>query len=98
MLEIETPKLAIPGANQLRSAPVRRILAELWLGAERPGVERGAAELSQRLAETWPSERLLPPVAIADNAPPGAETQLHRRDLLEIQLGQVHAVPIEPIH
>lgn len=68
-------------SNRIRQAPVRRILAKVWLGSERPGVERGAAELSDGLERRWASARLLPAVEIPDNAPAGARDRLHRRDL-----------------
>lgn len=65
-------------SNRLRHAPVRPILAEVWLGAERPGAERGPAALHAGLAC---SSRVLGPVVIADNAPRDAGERLHRRDL-----------------
>jgi arginase len=65
-------------SNRLRHAPVRPILAEVWLGAERPGAEQGPAALQAGLAR---SSRVLEPVVIPDNAPPNAHERLHRQDL-----------------
>lgn len=67
--------------NRLSGAPIRRILAPVWLGAEQPGVELGPAELSRGLAALDFTTRLLPPVEISDNAPADAENRLHRGDL-----------------
>lgn len=65
--------------NRLRRAAIRPILAEVWLGAERPGAELGPAALLTGLAGL--GARLLTPVAIPDNAPADAHERLHRRDL-----------------
>jgi arginase len=72
---------AVNTINRLGHAPVRRILAEVWLGAERIGVERGAVELSDGIESRWSSNRLLPAVEIPNNAPPDARAHVHRRDL-----------------
>jgi len=68
--------------NRLSGAPIRRILAPVWLGAEQPGVELGPAELSRGLAALdFTTRRLASPVAIADYAPADAHDRLHRGDL-----------------
>lgn len=66
--------------NRLRQAPIRRILAPLWLGAERPGVESGAEVLSRGLAAAWNgrADRFLPPVDIPVSAPVDAMGRLHQ--------------------
>lgn len=40
-------------ANRLAAGPVRPIAVPLWLGAERPGVELGAAALDEGLRGRW---------------------------------------------
>jgi arginase len=63
--------------NRLTGAAIRPILAPVWLGSERPGVELGPAEISHRLT----GARLLPPIEIPTHAPADARTRLHRGDL-----------------
>lgn len=39
--------------NRLTTAPIRPLVVPLWLGAERPGVEAGAATLARQLVARW---------------------------------------------
>ena len=63
--------------NRLIGAPIRPILAPVWLGCERPGVERGPAAIGERFT----SPRRRASIDIGDNAPSGALARLHRGDL-----------------
>ena len=49
-----SPDVAIgPSSNRLTLAPIRPLATPLWLGAERPGVEAGAATLARQLVARW---------------------------------------------
>lgn len=79
---------ASPSPNRVLAAPILPIIAPLWLGAERPGVDLGAAALADGLRRRWTrtgreelAARLLPPVSLPIEAPADAATRLHRRAL-----------------
>ncbi|CAA9545395.1 MAG: Arginase [uncultured Thermomicrobiales bacterium] len=70
------------------SGPIRPLAMPLWLGAERPGVELGAAALDQGLRERWRArripallDRLEATIAIPVPDPADAFDRLHRRTL-----------------
>lgn len=82
--ERETPV----AGNRLAAGRVQPVLVPLWLGAERPGVDEGAAELDAALRVRWQDRafpgllaRLAPAREVAVSAPPDAAARLHRRDL-----------------
>jgi arginase len=68
--------------NRIVSAPIQSIVAPIWLGAERAGVDLGAIELGRRLAE-WAGEapRILPAAHVPCPVPADALSRLNRRDL-----------------
>jgi arginase len=81
-------RLALVAGNRLVSGPVQPVVVPLWLGAERPGVDEGAAELDAALRVRWQDRdfpellaRLAPAREVTVAVPPGAEGRLHRRDL-----------------
>jgi arginase len=69
-------------ANWIVSEPIQPIVAPIWLGAERAGVELGAIELAKRLAE-WAGDepRMLPAALVPCPVPADALSRLNRRDL-----------------
>jgi len=67
--------------NRLTGVPIRMILAPVWLGAERPGVEQGPEEISRGIAARASLSRMLPSIEIDNNAPVDAVARLHRRDM-----------------
>ena len=70
-----------PGVNRLAVGEIRPIVVPLWLGAERPGVERGGAALAAGLA-AWPGERVGPVVTVPAPEPQDALARLHARTLV----------------
>jgi arginase len=75
-------------ANRLANGPVRPIVAPLWLGAERRGVDLGAISLERGLRNRWErrgnltySDRLLPSIEIAVAEPPDADSRLDCQSL-----------------
>jgi arginase len=75
--------------NRLQEAPVTPIVAPMWLGAERRGVDLGATALWQAFHDLWTSAQVAPshqrrlgaPVAIACPVPADADRRLHHRAL-----------------
>ena len=74
--------------NRLVGGPIRPIEVPLWLGAERPGVERAPAELAAGLRRRWAVRerpellgRLRQPRVVPVAAPGDAGERLHRRSL-----------------
>ncbi len=74
--------------NRLTDATIRPLVVPLWLGAERPGAEKGARLLADELAERWDrpdrahlASRLESPEIIDTPVPHDAETRLHQQSL-----------------
>lgn len=75
--------------NRLLEAPVTPVVAPMWLGAERRGVDLGATALWQTFHALWTSDavdacqraRLGAPIEIACPEPPDADRRLHHRAL-----------------
>jgi len=78
-----------PSANRLANlGPIRPLTMPLWLGAERPGVDLGAAALDDGLRARWRArrvpallDRLEDTVTIPVPHPADAFDRLHRRTL-----------------
>ena len=84
---IEEGRRAAVG-NRLTGTAIRPIGVPLWLGAERPGVERAAEALSAELRGRWARcerpellARLEPDVTVPVETPPDAPSRLHRHAL-----------------
>ena len=74
--------------NRLTAAPIRPLEVPLWLGAERPGIERAPAAIAAELRRRWTVRqrpelltRLAPGATIPVATPPDASERLHRRSL-----------------
>lgn len=77
-----------PAQSRLITDPIRPIVAPVWLGAERPGVDLGAEALADGLRDRWLRgqrgtllARLREPLRIAAPAPADARDRLHRKGL-----------------
>ncbi len=75
--------------NRLLANPIRPIVAPLWLGAERRGVEQGASTLESGLRARWErrqdferTRRTLESITIPTPEPTTADDLLNRRSLL----------------
>ncbi len=74
-------------ANRLREAPIAPIVAPMWLGAERRGVDLGASALWRAFRSHWATSgdrqmaRLGDPIEIDCPEPAHADRQLHHRNL-----------------
>lgn len=68
--------------SRLRDAPIQPIVAPLWLGAERPGVDLGGALLAERLTGNPALDhRLRQPIILHAPEPLDARDRLHRGTL-----------------
>jgi arginase len=86
---VTTPVQAQLNLNRLLTNPIRPILAPLWLGAERRGVELGPAALDSGLRHRWAhhhdcncARRALESITIAAPEPTTADDLLDQRSLL----------------
>ena len=82
----ETRRIGV--GNRLPTGPIRPIEVPLWLGAERPGVERAPAEIASGLRQRWDERgrpelltRVEPGVVVPVETPTDASDRLHRRSL-----------------
>jgi arginase len=85
---VTTESLGRGGINRLVEGLVQPIVAPLWLGAERRGVDLGAWQVENGLRRRWErgygsgsADRLLPTIEIPVAEPADAEPRLHRRTL-----------------
>jgi arginase len=75
--------------NRLQEAPISPIVAPMWLGAHRRGVDLGAAARRRAFHDLWTAgavderqrDRLADPVEIACPEPDDADRLLHHRNL-----------------
>jgi arginase len=75
--------------NRLRAHPIQPVVAPLWLGAERRGVELGAVALDAGLRARWErrqdfarARRALDSITIPTPEPATADAMLHQRSLM----------------
>jgi arginase len=74
-------------SNRLQEAPITPIVAPMWLGAERRGVNLGAVALWRAIRDHWTTagprqrDRLGDPVKITCPEPDNADRLVHQRNL-----------------
>jgi arginase len=86
---VDAPEQAQESQNRLLTNPIRPIVAPLWLGAERRGVEQGAPALETGLRTRWErrqdverARRALESITIPTPEPTTADDLLDRRSFI----------------